>query len=61
MSGNVFELVTSSVKADQLVIRGGAYFFQTINSRATNQEQVPSSYRDVATGIRVCAASSEGM
>ncbi len=61
MSGNVFDLVTSSVKADQLVIRGGAYFFRTINSRVTNREQVPSSYRDVTTGIRVCAASSEGM
>ena len=59
MAGNVFDLVTSSVTANELSIRGGAYYFQLINSRITNREPVPSSYRDVTTGIRVCAAINE--
>ena len=59
MAGNVFDLVTSSVKANELSIRGGAYYFQLVNSRVTNREPVPSSYRDVTTGIRVCAAITE--
>ncbi len=60
LAGNVFDLVTSSLEPNQYVIRGGAYFFQPINSRSTNREQVPPTYRDITTGIRVCASLSEG-
>jgi formylglycine-generating enzyme required for sulfatase activity/tRNA A-37 threonylcarbamoyl transferase component Bud32 len=60
LAGNVFDLVTSSLARNETVIKGGAYFFQPINSRSTNREPVPSTYRDVATGIRVCAPAPEG-
>ena len=56
MAGNVFELVTSSLNPAELVIRGGGYFFQAINARITNHEVVPSTYRDITTGLRVCAS-----
>jgi formylglycine-generating enzyme required for sulfatase activity len=59
LAGNAFELVLSSLKSDELVIRGGAYFFQSINARVTNREVVPASYRDVMAGIRVCATVKE--
>jgi formylglycine-generating enzyme required for sulfatase activity len=59
LAGNVFDLVTSSLKPNELVIRGGAYWFQPISERSTNREPVPASYRDITTGIRVCANSSE--
>jgi formylglycine-generating enzyme required for sulfatase activity len=59
LAGNVFDLVTSSLKPDELVIRGGAYWFQPISERSTNREPVPASYRDITTGIRVCSTSGE--
>jgi len=59
LAGNVFDLVTSSLKPDELVIRGGAYWFQPISERSSNREPVPASYRDITTGIRVCATSNE--
>jgi eukaryotic-like serine/threonine-protein kinase len=60
MVGNVFELVTSSLRPAELVIRGGAYFFQPINGRITNHEPVATPYRDITTGLRVCASINEG-
>jgi formylglycine-generating enzyme required for sulfatase activity len=59
MAGNVFELVRSSVVKDELVIRGGAYFFDSATCRLTNRNAVPSTFRDVTTGIRVCASLPE--
>ena len=47
------------MKRDELVIRGGAYYFKSVNCRSTNREPVPPTFRDVTTGIRICA-SSEG-
>jgi formylglycine-generating enzyme required for sulfatase activity len=60
MVGNVFELATSVLKPNELVIQGGAYFFQAINARMTNHEAVFATYRDVTTGLRVCASLNEG-
>jgi hypothetical protein len=58
--GNVFELATSSVKKDEFVIRGGGYFFGSVNGRSTNREPVPSTFRDVVVGIRICSSAVEG-
>jgi formylglycine-generating enzyme required for sulfatase activity len=55
LAGNVYELVTSSMKPDELLIRGGAYYYGSISARVTNREPVPASFSDVTTGIRVCA------
>ena len=56
MAGNVFEFVASSQKADEIVIRGGAYYFTAYTCRSTNREPVQSTFRDMTTGIRVCAS-----
>jgi eukaryotic-like serine/threonine-protein kinase len=56
MAGNVFELMTSSLGANEVVVRGGGYYFAAINCRVTNRQVVPSGFRDMTTGIRVCAS-----
>jgi formylglycine-generating enzyme required for sulfatase activity/tRNA A-37 threonylcarbamoyl transferase component Bud32 len=60
LAGNVFELAISSQRQDQIVIRGGAYYFSSYTCRSTNLEPVPSSFRDVTTGFRVCASVEGG-
>jgi formylglycine-generating enzyme required for sulfatase activity len=60
MTGNVFELATSVLKPNELAIQGGSYFYQAINARITNHEAVFATYRDVTTGLRVCASLNEG-
>jgi len=56
MVGNAMELVVSSQKRDEVVIRGGGYYFGAASCRSTNRESIPNTFRDVATGIRVCAS-----
>jgi serine/threonine protein kinase/formylglycine-generating enzyme required for sulfatase activity len=58
LSGNVLEFVKSSQAANETVIRGGAYYFNSVSCRSTNREPVPPTLRDVTTGIRVCASTS---
>jgi formylglycine-generating enzyme required for sulfatase activity/predicted Ser/Thr protein kinase len=55
MAGNVFELVVSSQRANELVMRGGSAFISAISARITNREPVTREFRDVSTGFRVCA------
>jgi formylglycine-generating enzyme required for sulfatase activity len=59
LAGNIFELTRSSVTADQFVIRGGAYYFAAVTCRITNRNSVPATFRDVTSGIRVCASLAE--
>jgi len=47
------------VTADEFVIRGGAYYFNAATCRLTNRNQVPATFRDVTTGIRVCASLAD--
>jgi formylglycine-generating enzyme required for sulfatase activity len=60
LAGNLFELVTSSEKKNALVIRGGAYYFTTYTCRSSNRNAVPTTFRDVTTGLRVCASLEGG-
>jgi formylglycine-generating enzyme required for sulfatase activity len=57
MAGNVLELVRSSLSPQGFVIRGGAYFFNSATCRLTNRTAIWSTYRDVTSGIRVCASA----
>ncbi|HVR64429.1 MAG TPA: SUMF1/EgtB/PvdO family nonheme iron enzyme, partial [Polyangia bacterium] len=59
LAGNVLELVRSSLSANGLVIRGGAYYFNSATCRVTNRNQVSATFRDVTSGIRVCAPAPE--
>jgi formylglycine-generating enzyme required for sulfatase activity len=60
LAGNLLELVTSSQKPGETVMRGGAYFFNSVTCRSTNRNAVPRTFRDVTTGIRVCGSIAEG-
>jgi len=57
LAGNVLELVRSSLDPGGYVIRGGAYYFNSATCRLTNRNSVPSTFRDVTSGIRVCAST----
>jgi formylglycine-generating enzyme required for sulfatase activity len=59
LAGNAFELVRSSESPSGFVIRGGAYFFGAATCRITNRNTIPSTFRDVTSGIRVCASTKE--
>jgi formylglycine-generating enzyme required for sulfatase activity len=59
MAGNVLELVRSSLTPQGFVVRGGAYFFNAATCRVTNRNAVWSTYRDVTSGVRVCASVQE--
>ena len=58
LAGNVFELVdVVGQEADELVdSRAAPTTSQSVNCRSTNREAVPPTFRDVTTGIRVCAS-----
>jgi formylglycine-generating enzyme required for sulfatase activity len=56
MAGNLFELVSSAEAKGGIVIRGGAYYYTSYVCRASNRNNVPETFRDVTTGIRVCAS-----
>ncbi len=55
LSGNVWEWVRSSVVKDQVVARGGSYYFSGNTARVTNRELPEATYRDLTVGVRICA------
>ena len=55
MAGNVFEWTTSRLGKDELLVRGGGYFFAAIAARVTNRTLVDNSFRDPNVGVRICA------
>ena len=56
LAGNIYEFAISSQKSEEMVIRGGAYYFNSATCRSTNREVVPASFQDVTTGFRLCAS-----
>jgi formylglycine-generating enzyme required for sulfatase activity len=59
LAGNVWEIVAAWQRPGEFVIRGGGYYFNSISSRSTNHEPVPSTVRDVTTGVRICSSIRE--
>jgi serine/threonine protein kinase/formylglycine-generating enzyme required for sulfatase activity len=57
LAGNIYEFATSSQRSEELVIRGGAYYFNAATCRSTNREVVPPTFQDVTTGFRLCAST----
>ena len=53
--GNAYELTLSPHQKDQVMVRGGAYFYSAIQARTTARFVIPASYRDTTLGLRVCA------
>jgi formylglycine-generating enzyme required for sulfatase activity len=60
LAGNVWEWVTSSVAKDQVVARGGSYYFSANTARIANRELPEASYRDPTVGVRICADYGPG-
>ena len=58
MAGNIFEWVRSSLAPGEWVIRGGAYYYDTVSARSSNRTPVDENYRDSRFGLRVCAPIS---
>ncbi|HVZ73013.1 MAG TPA: SUMF1/EgtB/PvdO family nonheme iron enzyme [Polyangia bacterium] len=59
LAGNVLEFAVSSQTRGEFVIRGGAYYFNSVSARSTNREPVTRTLRDSTTGVRVCATAGE--
>jgi formylglycine-generating enzyme required for sulfatase activity len=57
LAGNIYEFATSSQRSEELVIRGGAYYFNPATCRSTNRQVVPPTFQDVTTGFRLCAST----
>jgi formylglycine-generating enzyme required for sulfatase activity len=53
--GNVFELVTSDRRRDEMLMRGGAFIFDVPTCRSTNRTAMPRTFQEVILGLRVCA------
>ena len=56
MAGNVFEWIRSSLAPNELAIRGGSYYYDTVSARSANRTPVDQNYRDSRFGLRVCAS-----
>jgi formylglycine-generating enzyme required for sulfatase activity len=56
LAGNLLEIVASSEAPGATVLRGGGYYYAPASARSTNREPIPHTFRDVATGFRVCAS-----
>jgi formylglycine-generating enzyme required for sulfatase activity len=55
MTGNVYEMVHSQWKPEEVVIRGGSWYYDSISVLAANRTVVEPQTRDMGTGLRVCA------
>lgn len=56
MVGNVWEWTTSSLHADEGIIRGGAYYYDEVTCRSVNRYSWSPETRDSTLGLRVCAS-----
>jgi formylglycine-generating enzyme required for sulfatase activity len=57
LAGNVWELAEPSVSSDQLILKGGGFYYAASSARATNREGVPRGFSQGAVGFRVCASA----
>jgi formylglycine-generating enzyme required for sulfatase activity len=56
LAGNIFEFTQSSLDKGGPVVRGGAYYFNAATCRITNRNSVFATFRDLTTGVRICAS-----
>jgi serine/threonine protein kinase/formylglycine-generating enzyme required for sulfatase activity len=59
MAGNIIEWARSSLVENQMVVRGGAYYFGQLTARSTNRTSLDASLHDVKFGARICASIDE--
>lgn len=53
--GNLWEWVASSLSEGELVVRGGAYYYDEVTCRSVNRYPWAPETRDSTLGLRVCA------
>lgn len=54
--GNAYEWVTNAVSERQVVLRGGAFYYDAITGRSDNRHEPEPGLRNSNTGMRVCAS-----
>ena len=57
LSGNAWEITRSSLKANEVVVRGGNYYMGDITAGVANRHVIVTTQRDPLVGFRVCAAA----
>jgi serine/threonine protein kinase/formylglycine-generating enzyme required for sulfatase activity len=55
MVGNAFEWTRSKLAQNELVLRGGAYFYESATNLSVNRNPVLPTIRDINVGFRLCA------
>ncbi len=53
--GNAYEVTVSPYNPSQMVLRGGAYYFDVFGSNIANRFEIPAVLRITTAGLRVCA------
>lgn len=56
LAGNILEWVSSSLVPGEVVVRGGAYFYDSLAARVDNRTVLERTFADAAVGLRVCAS-----
>ncbi|WP_437481623.1 SUMF1/EgtB/PvdO family nonheme iron enzyme [Sorangium sp. So ce1014] len=56
MAGNVLEWAISSIEADKVLLRGGAYLYDQTSVRSDNRTVVDGTFLDPVIGLRICAS-----
>ncbi len=59
LAGNAMEWVASVLEPGYLV-RGGSYYHEQITARIANRQPLPSGFRDMTVGLRLCASLPTG-
>ena len=54
--GNHFEMTLSSLANDELVGRGGSYYFDALTARSSNRVVFPDTLRGNDITLRICAS-----
>ncbi|WP_433936349.1 SUMF1/EgtB/PvdO family nonheme iron enzyme [Sorangium cellulosum] len=55
MAGNVHEMVRSAGSREELLIRGGAFYFDALTNQSNTRLMIEPQTRDGLVGLRVCA------
>lgn len=59
MTGNVYELVQGMWGREEVLIRGGSWYYDSLSMLTANRIAVERKTRDWGTGLRVCAEAPE--
>lgn len=56
LAGNILEWVSSSLVPGEVLVRGGAFFYDALAARSDNRTVIDGTFADAAVGLRICAS-----